>query len=179
MTSALFDKNLKLNTNFGKFSGLQFFSFSIANVTLSSVMSHQSFEIDKFNRFFVHIAEINGWNLYRGKLERYGIIVLKKLQKRGENDKMEKLTFRDAIQIRRDTAKVLGREVKYKLYALKHPCACYAIVVTDGKERHARCFGKDKRAALEIYKKIVASTVTPCTLDDIADDFAAERKLIG
>lgn len=92
--------------------------------------------------------------------------------------KMKKLIFRAAELIRRDRAKVLGREVRYKLYALKRPCACfYVIEVGDGKERYARCFGKEKNAAIDIYKKIVRCAATPCTLDDIADDFAeAQRK---
>lgn len=93
---------------------------------------------------------------------------------------MKKILVRGAVGIRRNTAKVLGREVKYRLYVLKRPCACfYGIEVSDGKEMRSRLFGKEKNAVLDIYKRIVASAVTPCTLDDIADDFAAERKLIG
>lgn len=92
---------------------------------------------------------------------------------------MKKLKLHGAIQMRGGSRNLLGREVKYKLYAIRRPCTCYAIEVVSGNERCVRCFGKDKHAVLDIYKKIVACSVTPCTLDDIADDFAVENKLIG
>lgn len=92
---------------------------------------------------------------------------------------MKKLIFRGVIQMRGDSRKVLGREIKYKLYAIRRPCTCYAIEVISGNERRVRCFGKNKHAALDIYRKIIDCSVTPCTLDDIADDFTAESKLIG
>lgn len=87
--------------------------------------------------------------------------------------------FFGAMPIRRDEKRVLGNKVKYSLYTVSCPCACfYVIEVKDGRERKMRCFGKDKRAVIDIYQKIVACSVTSCTLDDIADDFTKEFNFV-
>lgn len=76
------------------------------------------------------------------------------------------------IQIQGDVQCILGEEVYYRLYQVKCPCVKrYFINVSNGKESATCDFGKDKNAATVAYKKIVAFSVTPCTLRYIADDF--------
>ena len=53
---------------------------------------------------------------------------------------------------------------------------CYVITVATERERRSCCFGCNKTDALRIYRTIVDSTVTPCTLSDIAADFLLSRE---
>ena len=84
-------------------------------------------------------------------------------------------TVRRGIQLRGDIINIIGDEIYYRLYLIRRAgIRFYAINITSAKESVSRTFGRDKRKAYEIYEKIVRNTVTPCSLADIAEDFAAE-----
>ena len=48
----------------------------------------------------------------------------------------------------------------------------YAIEINDRYDRRMSFFGFNKKRAVSIFKSIVENTVTPCTLEDIAEDMA-------
>ncbi len=72
-----------------------------------------------------------------------------------------------------DRSVINGETVYYRLYRIQ---SCYVIKITMGKEKSVCCFGKNKKAAEEIFAEIVKSRVTPCTLCDIAEDFVKSGK---
>lgn len=79
------------------------------------------------------------------------------------------------VQLEKDIINISGDEIYYRLFWVRSSGArYYAINVTRGKESSSCRFGNDKSSAYAIYNKIVKNTVTPCTLCDIAEDFAKE-----
>ena len=89
-------------------------------------------------------------------------------------NRVNKTNFRK-VQRREDIINILGDEICYRLYPVRRSgIRLYAINITSGKDSVSRTFGRDKRRANEMYEKIVRNTVTPCSLADIADDFASE-----
>ncbi len=76
-------------------------------------------------------------------------------------------------QLRGDVLNILGDEIYYRLYYVRRGgCRRYIINITSGKESASCSFGRDKTEAVCAYEEIVKNTVTPCTLRDIAEDFA-------
>lgn len=79
------------------------------------------------------------------------------------------------IQIKGDVRFVHGSDVYYRLYEIKCPCSRkYVINVAKGNESATCNYGRDRSAAIEAYEKIVAFTVTPCTLQYIVHDLLAQ-----
>lgn len=88
---------------------------------------------------------------------------------------MKKREF-SALCIKHDKKTVLDREITYKLFLVrKSGDLYYTIRVSDGDECEKSGFGSVRSRAVDIYQKIVRNEVTPCTLRDIAEDFAKER----
>lgn len=48
----------------------------------------------------------------------------------------------------------------------------YAIEIKDRNESRISFFGIDKKRAVSIFELIVNNAVTPCTLEDIAEDMS-------
>lgn len=89
------------------------------------------------------------------------------------SEEVRKNGFRSIVQIKGDVRSVLGEEVFYRLYEVRRAgMKSYAINVACGVDNEIFSFGTNRIAAVEIYRKIVEYTVTPCTLKDIADDFS-------
>ena len=75
--------------------------------------------------------------------------------------------------IKKASAEIEGMDVEYSLLSLGngfHPV--YAIEIKDRDECRLSFFGTDKKRAVSIFDTIVENTVTPCTLEDIAEDMA-------
>lgn len=75
--------------------------------------------------------------------------------------------------IKRAYVKIEGMDVEYALLSLG--CGLwpvFAIEIKDRNESRISFFGTDKKRAMEIFKSVVDNTVTPCTLEDIAEDMA-------
>jgi hypothetical protein len=85
-----------------------------------------------------------------------------------------KLTDKRGIRaIMKETAQVEGMKLEYTLISIGGPWhPVYAIEIKDFDERRLSFFGFDKKRAVDIFQMIVANTVTPCTLEDIAEDMA-------
>jgi hypothetical protein len=81
------------------------------------------------------------------------------------------------IMIREDTVNISGARMKYRLFHVRSARErTYKISVTGMGESSTYRFGSDRRKAYGIYGRIVRGAVTPCTLADIAEDFAAESR---
>ena len=64
-------------------------------------------------------------------------------------------------------------DVEYSLLSLGSGFRpVYAIEIKDREECRLSSFGTDKKRAVSIFDTIVENTVTPCTLEDIAEDMA-------
>lgn len=91
---------------------------------------------------------------------------------------MKHLIMRSAERgrmIREDTVNIEGARLIYRLLRVRHAGELmYKISVSGMGEKSTCRFGSDKQKAYGIYGKIVRNAVTPCTLADIAEDFAAE-----
>lgn len=77
------------------------------------------------------------------------------------------------VAIKRASAQIEGMNVEYTLLSLG--CGLrpvYAIEIKDRNESRLSFFGTDKKRAVAIFKSVVDNTVTPCTLEDIAEDMA-------
>ncbi|MBR6577340.1 MAG: hypothetical protein IKK74_00155 [Clostridia bacterium] len=71
------------------------------------------------------------------------------------------------------SAEIDGMDVEYTLLSLGvgfRPV--YAIKVQNRDESRISFFGTDKKRAASIFDSVVENTVTPCTLEDIAEDMA-------
>ncbi len=71
------------------------------------------------------------------------------------------------------SAEIEGKDIEYSLLSLG--CGfrpVYAIEIKDRDESRVSFFGTDKKRAVSIFDSIVENTVTPCTLEDIAEDMA-------
>jgi hypothetical protein len=68
-------------------------------------------------------------------------------------------------------AEIEGMSVEYTLLSLG--CGfrpVYAIEIKDRNESRISFFGIDKKRAVSIFELVVNNAVTPCTLEDIAED---------
>lgn len=75
--------------------------------------------------------------------------------------------------IKNASAEIEGMDVEYTLLSLGigfRPV--YAIKVQNRDESRVSFFGTDKKRAVSIFDSVVENTVTPCTLEDIAEDMA-------
>lgn len=75
--------------------------------------------------------------------------------------------------IKKGLAEIEGINVEYSLLSLG--CGfrpVYAIEIKGRDECRLSFFGTDKKRAVSIFDSVVENTVTPCTLDDIAEDMA-------
>ncbi len=82
-----------------------------------------------------------------------------------------------SVQLREDSVKASGYKIFYSLY--RTSCSgitLYRIKASCGEESRVCSFGSDMFAAYKIYRKIVRNNVTPCTLGDIAEDYAKLRR---
>lgn len=70
-------------------------------------------------------------------------------------------------------AEIEGMDVEYSLLSLGSGFRpVYAIEIKDREECRLSFFGTDKKRAVSIFNSVVENTVTPCTLEDIAEDMA-------
>lgn len=75
--------------------------------------------------------------------------------------------------IKRAFADIEGTRVEYTLLAMGRGFRpVYAIEVKDREESRMSFFGTDKKRAVSIFATVVDNTVTPCTLEDIAEDMS-------
>ena len=75
--------------------------------------------------------------------------------------------------IMRDFADLEGEKMEYTLMSLGgYLRPVYAIEIKTREECGLGFFGTDKQRALSVFKLIVANSVTPCTLQDIAEDMS-------
>ena len=77
--------------------------------------------------------------------------------------------------IKRACSVIEGNNVEYTLLSIGgifRPV--YAIQIKNFDECRMSFFGTDKKRAVSIFGSIVANTVTPCTLEDVAEDMANE-----
>ena len=75
--------------------------------------------------------------------------------------------------IKRASANIEGMNFEYTLLSLG--CGfrpVYAIEVKNTDESRLSFFGTDKKRATGIFNSVVENMVTPCTLEDIAEDMA-------
>ena len=78
--------------------------------------------------------------------------------------------------LRSESRIVSGKVIDYKLFCVRKMSArSFAVSISDGEESEMCDFGANRLRAFEMYGKIVRNEVTPCTLCDIAQDFAEER----
>lgn len=76
-------------------------------------------------------------------------------------------------RLRADKRKVADTAVAYRLFRIRNTSGNrFAIKVSTDDESATCDFGCDYVKAFDIYTKIVRSEVTPCSLCDIAEDFA-------
>lgn len=75
--------------------------------------------------------------------------------------------------------KRVGKRVAlYRMYLIRSGTASrYAIKVSCGDEEKCCCFGRDSAEALGAFGTVVEGSVTPCTLEYVAEDLAKERRL--
>lgn len=75
--------------------------------------------------------------------------------------------------------KRVGKSVTlYRLYLIRcGDSRRYAIRITCGDEEKCCCFGRDSAEALRAFGRVVEGSVTPCTLEYVAEDLAIERQL--
>lgn len=74
-----------------------------------------------------------------------------------------------------DTKNVSDMMIIYRLYLIRNKLGrCFVIKISSGNEFAACRFGNDRMKAVDIYYKVVRNKVTPCSLRDIAEDFAKE-----
>lgn len=67
---------------------------------------------------------------------------------------------------------VADKAVLYRLFRIRNfKGHHFAINVSADNESTTCSFGTDRTKALKIYRIIVRNGVTPCTLNDIAEDF--------
>ncbi len=79
------------------------------------------------------------------------------------------------ILLKEKMVDISGNKLIYRLFHVRSAGErMYKISISGMGESNICRFGSDKRKAYVIYGKIVRNAVTPCTLSDIADDFAAE-----
>ena len=79
------------------------------------------------------------------------------------------------ISIKRACSVIEGNNVEYTLLSIGGILRpVYAIEIKDFDECRMSFFGTDKKRAVRIFDSIVENTVTPCTLEDIAEDMAIE-----
>ena len=75
--------------------------------------------------------------------------------------------------IKNASAEIEGMEVEYTLLSLGSGFRpVYAIEIKERDESRLSFFGTDKKRAVSIFDSVVKNTVTPCTLEDIAEDMA-------
>ena len=93
---------------------------------------------------------------------------------------MKHLIMRSAergIMIREDTVNISGARLIYRLFHIRSKEERVYKISISGMGESSTCrFGSDRRRAYGAYGKIVRGAVTPCTLTDIAADFAAENR---
>ena len=75
--------------------------------------------------------------------------------------------------IKNASAEIEGMDVEYTLLSLGSGFRpVYAIKIQNREESRVSFFGTDKMRAASIFDSVVENTVTPCTLEDIAEDMA-------
>ena len=75
--------------------------------------------------------------------------------------------------IKKASAEIEGKDVEYSLLSLGRGFRpVYGIEIKDKEECRLSFFGTDKKRAVSIFDSVVENTVTPCTLEDIAEDMA-------
>ncbi|MBQ3228641.1 MAG: hypothetical protein IJB43_08670 [Clostridia bacterium] len=75
--------------------------------------------------------------------------------------------------IKNASAEIDGMDVEYTLLSLGSGFRpVYAIKIQNREESRVSFFGTDKKRAASIFDSVVENTVTPCTLEDIAEDMA-------
>lgn len=75
--------------------------------------------------------------------------------------------------IKNASAEIDGMDVKYTLLSLGSGFRpVYAIKIQNREESRLSFFGTDKKRAASIFDSVVENTVTPCTLEDIAEDMS-------
>ena len=75
--------------------------------------------------------------------------------------------------IKNASAEIDGMDVKYTLLSLGSRFRpVYAIKIQNREESRVSFFGTDKKRAVSIFDSVVENTVTPCTLEDIAEDMS-------
>lgn len=75
--------------------------------------------------------------------------------------------------LKEDFADVGGIRTYYRLYRVRASGkSIYRIGIVRQRDRCVSTFGSDKKSAYEMFLKLVGNTATPCTLSDIAQDFA-------
>lgn len=87
---------------------------------------------------------------------------------------MMKLTDKMGIRkIKKECTEVEGLMLEYTLISIGgYLRPVYAIEIKDYNERRISFFGFNKKRAASIFEIIVLNAVTPCTLEDIAQDMA-------
>lgn len=75
--------------------------------------------------------------------------------------------------IKNASAEIDGMDVEYTLLSLGSGFRpVYAIKIQNREENRVSFFGTDKKRAASIFDSVVENTVTPCTLEDIAEDMS-------
>ena len=75
--------------------------------------------------------------------------------------------------IKKTLAEIEGMDVEYTLLSLGSGLRpVYAIEIKNRDECRLSFFGTDKKRAVSIFDSVVENTVTPCTLEDIAEDMS-------
>ena len=76
-------------------------------------------------------------------------------------------------RLRTDKRIVADKIVVYRLFRIRNYMGIHFTINVSADNESASCrFGTNRTIALEMYRKIVRNNVTPCSLDDIAEDFA-------
>ena len=75
--------------------------------------------------------------------------------------------------IKNASAEIEGMDVEYTLLSLGSGFRpVYAIKIQNRDESRVSFFGTDKKRAASIFDSVVENTVTPCTLEGIAEDMS-------
>ena len=113
-------------------------------------------------------------NIEIGSIKALCHLVYNIVKNSARKDPTMKLTVKSGIrEIRKEYTEVEGANIEYTLFSIGGLLRrVYAIEIKRFDEKNTSFFGTDKKRAEDIFRMIVANTVTPCTLEDIAEDMA-------
>lgn len=82
-----------------------------------------------------------------------------------------KIYNRKSLTVASSRGVLLGKRIDYKLIKSYGIPPIYSISIAFNGDRRERSVSRDITKAAKLYGLIVKNLVTPCTLDDVLDDY--------